>query len=84
MTGAGSSRRKQAVFVVVFGLEKTQNGKLKAYLQGEAGPENPKTGTDRLGSLCHGSAEAAHDSERGGWLQVRTVLRTRDGDARWV
>jgi hypothetical protein len=82
MTGAGSSRRKQAVFVVVFGLEKTQNGKLKAYLQGEAGPENPKTGTDRLGSLCHGSVEATHDSERGGWLQVRSVLRTRD--ARWV
>ena len=59
MTGAGCSRRKQAVFVVVFGLEKTQNGKLKAYLQGEAGPMNPKAGTDRLGSLCHGSADAA-------------------------
>jgi hypothetical protein len=76
MTGAGCSRRKQAVFVVVFGLEKTQNGKLKAYLQGEAGPMDPKAGTDRLGSLCHGSADAAttaNDSERGGWLQVRTV-----------
>jgi hypothetical protein len=76
MTEAGSSHRKQAVFVVVFGLEKTQNGKLKAYLQGEAGPMNPKAGTDRLGSLCHGSADAAttaNDSERGGWLQVRTL-----------
>ncbi|KAH8790502.1 hypothetical protein F5882DRAFT_377308 [Hyaloscypha sp. PMI_1271] len=74
MTGAGCSRRKQAVFVVVFGLEKTQNGRSRA--------DEPESWDGivwaRLGSLCHGSADAAtsatsattaNDSERGGWLQ---------------
>jgi hypothetical protein len=64
MTGAGSSRRKQAVFVVVFGLEKTQNGKLKAYLQGEAGPMDPKAGTDRLGLALPRFGRRCHHRQR--------------------
>jgi len=94
MTGAGCSRRKQAVFVVVFGLEKTQNGKLKGYLQGEAGPMNPKAGTGssglalpRFGRRCHQSHQCHHrqrfrERRLAAGTYSSTVLCTRD--ARWV